>query len=406
MDANIQLCLLCSGEEEYRQIQTVLIHDSLNGSSEIKVDNTNFLDHGILFTTGVLNVQSRHISFFLSYANSQGPESFGIFASKIFTIFKPKVALLLGICTASRELGWQLGDVAFGSSAYNCEESNYLLLNDIPTTQLKKSSDMAHMHITSFLAQNIQRHYRPATFLTGSSWTQELQSNFQRWAQAGLADVLDREASAFFNACVQCDIPALGVVKGVVMVDMQVRDALWNTVALSEATKACMQLVKHYYAHSQSNEPASLNNGAKMAFGYFQNFLQETICGLFGSDLKLVQYEEITEKVEKKLYIVDPGLGNLSLLQKPALAYHVRLFNLRFAAISRQTTRPLTLYYKKGKVFDFPTILSQLEQDPEKEDNYHYFWKTIQNVAAEHGMLEELEVIPFSTFQKLCQEEA
>jgi hypothetical protein len=65
---------------------------------------------------------------------------------------------------------------------------------------------------------------------------------------------LDREASAFFNACAQCDIPALGVVKGVVMVDMQERDALWNTVALSEATQACMQLLKYYYARGHSND--------------------------------------------------------------------------------------------------------------------------------------------------------
>jgi hypothetical protein len=217
---------------------------------------------------------------------------------------------------------------------------------------------------------------------------------------------LDREASAFFNACAQCDIPALGVVKGVVMVDMQERDALWNTVALSEATQACMQLLKYYYARGHSNDPATLNNGAKMASGYFQNFLKEAISGLFGSDLKLVQYEELTEKVEKKLYIVDPGPGNLSVLRKDGLVYLVRLNNLRLAAISRQSTRPLTLYYKKGKVFDFPTILSQLDQDPQKEDNYHYFWKTIQNVAAEHGMLEAIEVIPFGAFQKLCQEEA
>lgn len=143
-----------------------------------------------------------------------------------------------------------------------------------------------------------------------------------------------------------------------------------------------------------------------MASGYFQNFLKETISGLFGSDLKLVRYEELTEKFEKKLYIVDPGPGNLSVLRNDALVYHVRLNNLRLAAISRQTTRPLTLYYRKGKVFDFPTVLCQLEQDPQKEDNYHHFWKTIQNVAAEHGMLGAIEIIPFGTFQKVCQEEA
>lgn len=71
---------------------------------------------------------------------------------------------------------------------------------------------------------------------------------------------MDREASAFFNACAQCDIPALGVVKGVVMVDMQTRDALWNTVALSEATQACMHLIKHYYAHGQPNEVRILSS--------------------------------------------------------------------------------------------------------------------------------------------------
>jgi len=119
---NLPLCFLCAKAEEYLQIKKQL---NIIGTEkkDVHIDYSDLFYEEKNFTVGTITAEHRTVKFFLTHGEDQGPETFGIFSSRIFTLLNPQAAVLLGTCAARKSIHYDLGDVAFGSSAFNYEEA-------------------------------------------------------------------------------------------------------------------------------------------------------------------------------------------------------------------------------------------------------------------------------------------
>jgi len=212
------------------------------------------------------------------------------------------------------------------------------------------------------------------------------------------------EASAFFNSCERCHVAALGVVKGVSDNGDAEKGDLMYTNALYNSAQAAVGLSKHYVNGTSFPQVPIKLNGAVLAEGYFKNFLRRALRGLL-KGVKKVTYGDMEEEYEKKLYLLDPGVDGLSqLVVGEALAFHVSNCNLKPVAIETDEIRPLTLYYKKGKIFDFPTTLNGLVGNAEIQINYDQFKSTVLQLAKEMGVEDFVKFIPIKSIEKLWEQ--
>jgi nucleoside phosphorylase len=240
---NLPLCFVCAKVEEYHEVQT-----TLKKQKDVIIEHTDFFYEEKSFTVGIIEAEKRTVRFFLTHGADQGPESFGIFSSRLFSIFKPQAAVLLGTCAARKSNDYDLADVAFGHSAYNYEEGKYMDEKTFNADFLRRKSDLAKTQIGGFLSRKPD-HYHEAIFLTGSAVRQDAKMIFEKWKEPRHADVVEMEASAFFNSCEHCHVAALGVVKGVSDygdVDKDSNNSIDYRTALSRATRAALDLCKYY----------------------------------------------------------------------------------------------------------------------------------------------------------------
>jgi hypothetical protein len=134
--------------EEYHEVQT-----TLKKQKDVIIEHTDFFYEEKSFTVGIIEAEKRTVRFFLTHGADQGPESFGIFSSRLFSIFKPQAAVLLGTCAARKSNDYDLADVAFGHSAYNYEEGKYMDEKTFNADFLRRKSDLAKTQIGGFLSR-------------------------------------------------------------------------------------------------------------------------------------------------------------------------------------------------------------------------------------------------------------
>lgn len=398
---NLPLCFICAKAEEYLEIKRQLQarHDE---QKDVHIEYTDLFYEEKNFTVGTIKAKQRTVRFFLTHGADQGPESFGIFSSRIFSLLNPQASVLLGTCAARKGIQYRLGDVAFGYSAFNYEEGKYMDEKTFNPDLLRRISNFARTQIGGFLTDT-PKQYHDAIFLTGSAVRQDAQMIFNKWMEPRKADVLDMEASAFFNSCQQCHVAALGVVKGVSDNGDEDKTDLMHRTALSNAAMAALGLCKHYFNDSNFPQSSLESSGALLAKSYFKNFLQKAVTGILGT-VKKVDYLDIKDKYEKKLYLVDPGVDGLTRLTVGAVTHHVKKCNLEHIAVGVNELRPFTLYYKKGKIFDYPTTLNGLVNHPEKAINYEQFKSTLEQLWKEEGMEEDVGFISINELEKKIEE--
>jgi hypothetical protein len=119
-----------------------------------------------------------------------------------------------------------------------------------------------------------------------------------------------------------------------------------------------------------------------LAKSYFHNFLQKAVTGILGN-VKKVDYLDIKDE---------------------ALTHHVKKCNLEHIAVGVNELRPFTLYYKKGKIFDYPTTLNGLVNHPEKAINYEQFKSTLEQLWKDNGMEEDVGFISINELEKKIEE--
>ena len=205
--------LLWCAKSEERQllIKSLTQRDSM---LELHLDELCVDDSDNSIIPGVLNLKSGKASVILVSGFRQGVESCGIALTNVLMLYRPKYAMMIGICAAKSNV--KLGTVVMATAGLNYESGKVRddgeMMYDsvlVPSTESKLCDFMVAYCDEKDLGRELTA---PGTMLSGSAVREDFTTVYERLKKVHRDIVgLDMETSS----CRVCKVISIGVFKGV-----------------------------------------------------------------------------------------------------------------------------------------------------------------------------------------------
>ncbi|KAI9144512.1 hypothetical protein BKA69DRAFT_1164377 [Paraphysoderma sedebokerense] len=264
------LCIITAKREELVEVLKRLqeLSDSGDNSKKTSVylDPLPVTSNGCTFHLGHIRISTvkfenevkgnttpegsdRIIHFYATCGYRQGLQSFAVYGTRIFSLYEPKYAIMVGICCGDKnKLGLQ--DVVFASKAIPFEEGKTLPDGNLsPDTNPETASEGISDAAIALIKNSKRKDWHHGTMLSGGTVRMNAIDVFKRVQQNidRSSNALDMEASAFFAACKQCGVVALPVIKAVVDFGDMSKSDVEHLVSLHKATDATVDFLKDYF---------------------------------------------------------------------------------------------------------------------------------------------------------------
>jgi nucleoside phosphorylase len=242
--------LLWCAKSEERQLLTKSLtqRDSM---LELHLENHCVDESDNSIYPGVLNLNSGNkASVILVSGFRQGVESCGIALTNVLMLYRPKYAMMIGICAANSNV--ELGTVVMATAGLNYESGKVRddgeMMYDsvlVPSTESKLSDFMVAYRDEKDLGRELTA---PGTMLSGSAVREDLTTVYERLKNVHRGFVgLDMETSAFYSSCRVCKVISIGVFKGVSDNGGAEKDDRMHEIGVKNACKYGVEFIDFYF---------------------------------------------------------------------------------------------------------------------------------------------------------------